>query len=113
MYIYVRAILSGVCFFWLIKLGMLTSLLFVSDNKPIFCLCFCRYYFAGSKEGTVEFFVQNLPSWPDNLSPSLSGGYWVGSAIIRSPVTEYISDHLIFIRSIMAKVTPVSVHVCK
>ena len=36
VYIYVRVILSGICFFWIIKLGILTSLLFVSDNKLAF-----------------------------------------------------------------------------
>lgn len=64
-----------------------------------------RYYFAGEREGTVEVFSENLPSWPDNMSPSSTGGFWVGTAITRSPVLNYFAGNMVSFRSFLAKVT--------
>lgn len=42
-----------------------------------------RYYLKGPKVGTVDFFAQNLPGLPDNITPSSKGGYWIGFAAAR------------------------------
>ena len=65
---------------------------------------YCRYYFSGDKEGTVEIFSENLPCWPDNISPSNSGGYWVGCCVIRNPDLDYFFSRLVFMRSVFSKV---------
>lgn len=46
----------------------------------MFCL---RYHLTGTKKGTFELFMENLPGLPDNIRPSSSGGYWVGMATAR------------------------------
>ena len=53
----------------------------------------------------MEVFSENLPGWPDNISPSSGGGYWVGNAIMRTVVTNYFTSNFVFVRSIMAKVS--------
>ena len=49
-------------------------------------------------------FSENLVSWPDNISPSPSGGYWVGSSLVRSTLTDLMSQMPSF-RSFVAKVS--------
>lgn len=38
---------------------------------------FLRYWLKGSKKGTHEVFLDNLPGFPDNLSPYKNGGFVV------------------------------------
>ena len=33
----------------------------------------------------MELFAENLPGLPDNIRQSKSGGYWVGTAVVRHP----------------------------
>ncbi|XP_051147361.1 protein STRICTOSIDINE SYNTHASE-LIKE 5-like [Andrographis paniculata] len=55
----------------------------LSSDKThlIFCespMCRCkRYYIEGSKKGTVEIFVENLPGLPDNIKYDGKGHYWI------------------------------------
>eukprot|EP00731_Ephydatia_muelleri_P022636 Em0015g219a len=42
-----------------------------------------RYHLKGPREGTTDVFVDNLPGLPDNIKPSLRGGYWVALAVVR------------------------------
>ena len=42
-----------------------------------------RYYLKGANAGSVDIFADNLPLLPDNIRPSQSGGYWIGSSIPR------------------------------
>ena len=53
----------------------------------------------------VDIFADNLPGTPDNISPSSSGGYWIGIALVRNPLTDLFTDDLSFMRSVIAKVT--------
>lgn len=59
----------------------------------------------GQKAGTTDTFSDNLPGIPDNISPSSSGGYWVGFAFVRvSDVLDTLTM-LPAIRSVIAKVS--------
>ena len=66
-----------------------------------------RYHLGGEKAGKVEVFAENLIGWPDNISPSSSGGYWVGIGLIRTPFVNYFADRFVFFRSFLAKVRKV------
>ncbi|XP_033127979.1 adipocyte plasma membrane-associated protein-like [Anneissia japonica] len=67
-----------------------------------------KYYLKGKKAGYTESFIANLPGMPDNLSPSSSGGFWIGLAfpggrLGSMPVFDFLFKHP-WIRNIIAKV---------
>ncbi|KAI3987376.1 hypothetical protein MKX01_032495 [Papaver californicum] len=43
-----------------------------------------KYYIKGEKMGSVDFFVDNLPGYPDNIRYDREGKYWIGLASIFS-----------------------------
>lgn len=47
-----------------------------------------RYWFSGSKEGTVEVVVPNLPGYPDNINRASDGNFWVALVGMRSPALD-------------------------
>ena len=56
----------------------------------------------------MELFADNLPGLPDNIRQSKSGGYWVGTAIVRHPSRPPVYDwsaRMPFIRRVTAKVS--------
>ena len=56
----------------------------------------------------MELFADNLPGLPDNIRQSKSGGYWVGTAIVRHPSRPPVYDwsaRVPFIRRVIAKVS--------
>ena len=63
-----------------------------------------RYYLDGPRAGTTDVFADNLRGTPDNISPSSSGGYWIGIAIVRYALMDLMADKLSFMRNIIAKV---------
>nr|XP_018908549.1 PREDICTED: adipocyte plasma membrane-associated protein-like isoform X1 [Bemisia tabaci] len=42
-----------------------------------------RYWLKGPKKGTAEIFIDNLPGYPDNISPYKNGGFVVNALISR------------------------------
>ena len=63
-----------------------------------------RYHLTGSKAGTFDVFAENLPGLPDNISPSSSGGYWLGVAITRQSRLIDFLTRFPFVRSLIVKV---------
>lgn len=64
----------------------------------------CRYYLKGPKSGQVEIFIDNLIGFPDNISPSADGGYWVGFASLRTGIGEVFFRYPFF-RNLFVKVS--------
>ncbi|XP_072042327.1 adipocyte plasma membrane-associated protein-like [Amphiura filiformis] len=48
-----------------------------------------KYYIDGPKSGNLEIFADNLPGIPDNITPSSTGGYWVGLAYVGGRMGSY------------------------
>lgn len=48
-------------------------------------------------------FADEMPGLPDNITPSISGGFWVGSGHVRTSIDNTLSRYPM-IRNIMAKV---------
>ncbi|MGA8586171.1 MAG: SMP-30/gluconolactonase/LRE family protein [Roseiarcus sp.] len=44
-----------------------------------------RYWLEGSKQGTTEVLVADLPGYPDNINRGSRGTYWLGLAGTRTP----------------------------
>lgn len=71
----------------------------------ISCVVDCfRYYLDGPRAGTTDVFADNLRGTPDNISPSSSGGYWIGIAVVRYALIELMANKLSFMRNIIVKV---------
>lgn len=51
-----------------------------------------RYWLQGHSKGKFDVLINNLPGFPDNLSQSLDGHYWLGLASPRSPVLDALSN---------------------
>ena len=51
-----------------------------------------RYWLKGPKAGTHDIFIDNLPGFPDNISPGLQGRFWVGLAAPRVDILDRLSD---------------------
>jgi ribose transport system permease protein len=47
-----------------------------------------RYWFSGSKRGTTEIVIGNLPGYPDNINRASDGNYWLALMGIRSPAFD-------------------------
>jgi sugar lactone lactonase YvrE len=47
-----------------------------------------RYWLSGPKAGTDEIFIDNLPGFPDNISRSQKGTYWVALFTIRNEAAD-------------------------
>ncbi|MCP4606201.1 MAG: SMP-30/gluconolactonase/LRE family protein [Proteobacteria bacterium] len=50
-----------------------------------------RYWIGGSKKGTTEPFIENLPSFPDNISTGLNGKFWVALVSPRNSLMDMAS----------------------
>ena len=71
---------------------------------PQYIILTPRYHLTGSKAGTFDVFAENLPGLPDNISPSSSGGYWLGVAITRQSRLIDFLTRFPFVRSLIVKV---------
>ncbi|KAL9229398.1 hypothetical protein vseg_004867 [Gypsophila vaccaria] len=56
-----------------------------------------RYWLEGSKKGSVEAFIDNLPGFPDNIHSDGQSNYWIGISSSVSPYLEYV-NRLQFVR---------------
>lgn len=75
-----KELVSGLAFANGVQLSRNQEFLFVVETAKSRIY---KYHLAGTKKGTLELFIENLPGLPDNIRPSSSGGYWVGMATAR------------------------------
>lgn len=52
-----------------------------------------RYWISGPKAGTAEPLIENLPSFPDNISTGMKGRYWVALVSPRNELLDKVSDN--------------------
>lgn len=67
-----------------------------------------RYWLTGDQAGTYDYFIHNLPGYPDNIRPRENGGYWVGLAAIRRDPFSFFDSiaHYPQFRAIICKIIP-------
>ena len=51
-----------------------------------------RHWIAGSRRGTTEPLIENLPGFPDNLSAGLDGRFWLALISPRNTLVDQLSD---------------------
>jgi len=49
-----------------------------------------RYWLNGPKAGTSEIFIENLPGFPDNISATEDGRFWVAVFTVRNPLMDWL-----------------------
>lgn len=52
-----------------------------------------RYWLKGERQGTHDVFIDNLPGFPDNISRTRDGNFFVGLASPRSAVVDRLSPY--------------------
>jgi ribose transport system permease protein len=63
-----------------------------------------RYWIAGSKKGTLETLISDLPGMPDNINRASDGCYWVALVGLRGPVYDLYMEYPGFRRRMTKKV---------
>lgn len=61
-----------------------------------------RYWLKGPRAGTQEIFMDNLPGFPDNISSSPKGDFWLALFTVRNQFLDAIHPHP-FLKAQMAK----------
>jgi sugar lactone lactonase YvrE len=61
-----------------------------------------QYWLKGKKKGKFDVLIDNLPGFPDNISQSLDGHYWLGLASPRSSALDALSTYP-FLRKIIQR----------
>ncbi|MCX7304905.1 MAG: SMP-30/gluconolactonase/LRE family protein [Hyphomicrobiales bacterium] len=65
-----------------------------------------RYWFDGSKKGTVEAVIPDLPGYPDNINRASDGTYWLALVGIRTPSLDLALKMPGFRRRMARRVAP-------
>ena len=65
-----------------------------------------RYWIDGPKRGKIEPFIPNLPGYPDNISRSSDGNYWVPLLGLRSPAFNLALEMPEFRKRMIRRVAP-------
>lgn len=50
-----------------------------------------RYWLDGSKAGTAEIFIDNLPGFPDGISTGTQGRFWLALFTVRNPRADWLA----------------------
>jgi sugar lactone lactonase YvrE len=61
-----------------------------------------RYWLKGDKAGTSEVFIDNLPCFPDNISYSGHGRFWLACAAPRDPLLDKLAGD-VFMRKLISR----------
>lgn len=51
-----------------------------------------KHWLAGTRRGTTDVLIENLPGFPDNLKNGLDGRFWLGFAAPRNKLLDQLSD---------------------
>ncbi len=65
-----------------------------------------RYYFAGTKTGTVEPVIPDLPGYPDNINRASDGTYWLAIVGMRTPSVDLALKMPGFRRRMARRIAP-------
>lgn len=52
-----------------------------------------RYWLKGSKAGTHEIFIDNLPGFPDNISSNKKGTFWLALFTVRNKTADKLHPY--------------------
>jgi len=61
-----------------------------------------RYWLSGENQGQSDFFIENLPGVPDNITHNGKETYWLALVSQRIPAIEFLQAHP-FIRKILMR----------
>ncbi len=61
-----------------------------------------RYWLKGHQVGTADVFIDNLPCFPDNISYSANGRFWLACAAPRDPLLDKLAGD-VFMRKVVSR----------
>ncbi|MBY0587148.1 SMP-30/gluconolactonase/LRE family protein [bacterium] len=64
-----------------------------------------RYWLKGDKKGESEVFIEHLPGYPDGISSSPRGTFWIALFTVRNPTADALATKP-WIRAQMVKLPP-------
>jgi sugar lactone lactonase YvrE len=64
-----------------------------------------RYWLKGEKAGKGEVFIEHLPGYPDGISSSPRGTFWIAMFTVRNPMADRMAG-MPWIRQQMVKLPP-------
>ncbi|CAO2829455.1 unnamed protein product [Amaranthus hypochondriacus] len=84
------------------------------QNSLIFCetrMKRCRkYWIQGSKKGSVDGFIDNLPGFPDNIHSDGQNMYWIGIPSMLNPYLEHANTYRIVRKAMSMMDKYISLH---
>ena len=63
-----------------------------------------RYWLTGPRAGSRDFFVQELPGYPDNIARGSDGLVWVSIASPRDPLVERLQRAPLAVRRLVTRI---------
>lgn len=64
-----------------------------------------RYWLAGERAGQVDVVIENLPGFPDGISRSPRGTYWLALFTVRKPLIDFAHPYP-WLKSLVARLPP-------
>jgi sugar lactone lactonase YvrE len=94
-----EVLLPDMCFANGVALSQNEDFLLVNETYRFRIL---RYWLTGKRAGEWDVFVDNLPGYPDNITQSGRGTFWLALFTIRNEQADWLSPRP-FIKGMMAK----------
>lgn len=94
-----EVLLPDMCFANGVALSQNEDFLVVNETYRFRIL---RYWLKGSRAGEWDVFVDNLPGYPDNITQSGRGTFWLALFTVRNEQADWLAPRP-FIKSVMAK----------
>lgn len=86
----VRSLLQGIAYANGVALSADETFVVVVETH----LCrVLRYWLAGPKQGQYDVFIDRLPGFPDGISRSMAGGFWLALVAPLSPLPKVLGPH--------------------
>lgn len=63
-----------------------------------------RYWLTGERAGTSDVFLDRLPGFPDNITATEDGRFWLALYSVRKPLVDKTLHPYPWVKSLMAKV---------
>ncbi len=94
-----RVLLDGLYFANGVALSPDESFVLISES---FAFRITRYWLTGKNQGQTDFFIENLPAVPDNISHNGRDTYWLALVSQRIPHLEMLMAHP-FLRKVLMR----------
>jgi len=86
----VRVLLGGIAYANGVALSADETFVLVVETTTCRVL---RHWLAGPRQGTTDVFIDRLPGYPDGITRSADGGFWLTLVVPLTPVQWFLRAH--------------------